>query len=128
MDTKIFKKKSKFFCPQKVEKTTLKSCSEFLKSTFFPYCPDCPNGSNRRIPVPKLSKMWSIDYLYIELGFVPHNYWIKVGNSGHSEQEAATKTKGRPCFPTANAFRKSRSPQKQLGKSTARLLRVPWPS
>ena len=24
-----------FFCPQKVEKITLKSCSEFLKSTFF---------------------------------------------------------------------------------------------
>ena len=24
-----------FFCPQKVEKTTLKSCSEKLKSTFF---------------------------------------------------------------------------------------------
>jgi hypothetical protein len=23
------------FCPQKVEKNTLKSCSEFLKSTFF---------------------------------------------------------------------------------------------
>ena len=27
---------SPFFCPQKVEKTTLKSCSEKLKSTFFP--------------------------------------------------------------------------------------------
>ena len=40
----------KKFCPQKVEKTTLKSCSEFLKSTFFPYC---PNGPNRRIPAPK---------------------------------------------------------------------------
>ena len=32
MFLKIFKKN---FCPQKVEKTTLKSCSEFLKSTFF---------------------------------------------------------------------------------------------
>ena len=31
-----FKKlKKKKICPQKVEKTTLKSCSEFLKSTFF---------------------------------------------------------------------------------------------
>ena len=27
--------KKKKFCPQKVEKTTLKSCSEKLKSTFF---------------------------------------------------------------------------------------------
>ena len=35
---------------QIVEKTTLKSCSEFLKSTFFPYC---PNGHNRRIHVSK---------------------------------------------------------------------------
>ena len=26
------------FWPPKVEKTTFKSCSEFLKSTFFPYC------------------------------------------------------------------------------------------
>ena len=34
-------------------KTTLKSCSEFLKSTFFPYCPDCPNGPNRRNNVSK---------------------------------------------------------------------------
>ena len=33
-----------FFCPQKVEKTTLKSCSEFSNPLFFPYCPDCPNG------------------------------------------------------------------------------------
>ena len=30
-----FRKKFNFFCPQKVEKTTLKSCSEKLKSTFF---------------------------------------------------------------------------------------------
>ena len=39
-DATIFKKKIKsFFCPQKVEKTTLKSCSEKLKSTFFPLLP-----------------------------------------------------------------------------------------
>ena len=31
----MFLKKNFFFCPQKVEKTTLKSCSEKLKSTFF---------------------------------------------------------------------------------------------
>ena len=28
-----------FFCPQKVEKTTLKSCSEKLKPTFFSLLP-----------------------------------------------------------------------------------------
>ena len=33
-----------FFCTQKVEKTTLKSCSEFSNPLFFSYCPDCPNG------------------------------------------------------------------------------------
>ena len=49
----FLKKILNFFCPPKVEKTTLKSCSEFLKSTFFPYYPDSPNGPNRRIPVPK---------------------------------------------------------------------------
>ena len=30
-----FRRIKKTFCPQKVEKTTLKSCSEKLKSTFF---------------------------------------------------------------------------------------------
>ena len=34
MDAKIFFFLN-LFCPQKVEKNTLKSCSEFLKSTFF---------------------------------------------------------------------------------------------
>ena len=38
-DATIFSKNLKFFCPQKVEKTTLKSCSEKLKSTFFPLLP-----------------------------------------------------------------------------------------
>ena len=60
-----FLKNSSFFCPQKVEKTTLKSCSEFLESTFFSYCPDYPNGPNRRIDVPKFCP---IDQLCIELG------------------------------------------------------------
>jgi hypothetical protein len=35
-------KKNKKFCPQKVQKTTLKSCSEKLKSTFFSLLPDLP--------------------------------------------------------------------------------------
>ena len=43
-DPTMFLKKIKlFFCPQKVEKTTLKSCSEFSNPLSFPYCPDCPN-------------------------------------------------------------------------------------
>ena len=50
---KYFSKiKKKIFCPQKVEKTTLKSCSEKLKSTFFSAALSCPNGPNRRIHVP----------------------------------------------------------------------------
>jgi hypothetical protein len=51
--TMFLKKKKKNFCPQKVEKTTLKSCSEKLKSTFFPYSLSCPNGPIRRIHDPK---------------------------------------------------------------------------
>ena len=31
----MFSKKNHFFCPQNVEKNTLKSCPEKLKSTFF---------------------------------------------------------------------------------------------
>ena len=44
----FFKKIKLFFCPQKVEKTTLKSCSEFSNPLFFPYCPDCPNGPEKK--------------------------------------------------------------------------------
>ena len=54
-----------FFCPQKVEKNTLKSCSEKLKSTFFPYCPQQPKQPKQKN---SCSKMWLIDQLYIELG------------------------------------------------------------
>ena len=35
MGTLQYLKKNKYFFPQKVEKTTLKSCSEKLKSTIF---------------------------------------------------------------------------------------------
>ena len=53
VDATIFFLKIKFFYPQKVEKNTLKSCSEKLKSTFFLTAPSCANGPNRRIHIPK---------------------------------------------------------------------------
>ena len=62
---KYFLNEISFFCPQKVEKTTLKSCSEKLKSTFFPYCPELPKRPKQKN---LCSKMWPIDQLYIELG------------------------------------------------------------
>ena len=44
----IFKKKKSFLFSTKVEKTTLKSCSEKLKSTFFFLTAlSCPNGPNK---------------------------------------------------------------------------------
>jgi hypothetical protein len=58
----VLKKK---FCPQKVEKNTLKSCSEKLKSTFFPLLPAQPKWPKQKN---SCSKMWPIDQLYIELG------------------------------------------------------------
>ena len=61
----LFLSKINFFCTQKVEKTTLKSCSEELKSTFFPYCPKLPKGPKQKT---SWSKIWLIDQLYIELG------------------------------------------------------------
>ena len=64
-DAKIFKKKNlNFFCPQKVGKTTLKSCSELIPQIhfFFPYCPDCPNGPNRGIPVLKCDLLTNCIY------------------------------------------------------------------
>ena len=68
----MFSKKFNFFCPQKVEKNTLKSCPEKLKSTFFSLLPAQPKQKN------SCSKMWSIDQLYIELGsLVFHGYQYK---------------------------------------------------
>ena len=55
-----------FFVPQKVEKTTLKSCSEKLKATFFPLLPAQPKQPKQKN---SCSKIWLIDQLYIELGF-----------------------------------------------------------
>ena len=54
------KKKIKFFCPQIVEKNTLKSCTEKLKSNFFSLLPAQPKQKN------SCSKMWPIDQLYID--------------------------------------------------------------
>ena len=49
----------------KVEKNTLKSCSEKLKSTFFPLLPELPKQPKQKN---SCSKKWLIDQLYIELG------------------------------------------------------------
>ena len=51
-----------FFCSQKVEKNTLKSCSEKLKSTFFsllPWLPKRPKQKN------SCAKIWPIDQLSV---------------------------------------------------------------
>ena len=56
-----------FFCPQKVEKTTHKSCSEKLKSTFFSLLPAQPKWLKQKN---SCSKMCLIDQLYIELGYL----------------------------------------------------------
>ena len=53
-DATIFKKIINLFLPTK-------SCSEKLKSTFFPYCPELPKWPKQKN---SCSKMW----LYIELG------------------------------------------------------------
>jgi len=63
---KNLKKKFKFFfCPQKVEKITLKSYAEKLKSTFFPLLPGLPKRPKQKN---SYSKMWLKEQLYIELG------------------------------------------------------------
>ena len=59
----VFKKKNHFFCPQKVEKNTLKSCPEKLKSTFFSLLPAQPKQPKQKN---SCSKMWPIDQLYID--------------------------------------------------------------
>ena len=52
------------FCSQKVEKNTLKSCSEIL-DLFLHYCPEQPEQPKQKN---SCSKMWLINQLYVELG------------------------------------------------------------
>ena len=64
-----FQKKIKLLvCPQKVEKNTLKSCSEKLKSTFFPLLSGLPKRPKQKN---SCTKMWLKEQLYIELGRTP---------------------------------------------------------
>ena len=53
-----------FFSPQKVKKNTLRSCTETLKSTFFPLLPELLKRPKQK---DLCSKMWPINQLYIEL-------------------------------------------------------------
>ena len=49
-----FKKElKKNFANQKLKKPPLKVAQNSSNPLFSPYCPDCPNGPNRRVPVPK---------------------------------------------------------------------------
>ena len=63
----------KKFCLQKVEKTTLKSCSEKLKSTFFSLLPWAAQTEEFMFQI--------IDQLYIELGVrLSRRYFSAEGN------------------------------------------------
>ena len=60
------------FLPTKSWKTFLKSCSEKLNSTFFPYYPELPERLKQKN---SCSKMWLIDQLFIELGHSNYYWW-----------------------------------------------------
>jgi hypothetical protein len=64
--TIFFKKIQKKICPQKVEKNTLKSCSEILKSTFFLTASTAQMAQTEEF---LFQIAWLIDKLDIELGF-----------------------------------------------------------
>jgi hypothetical protein len=91
--------KVQFFCPQKVEKNTHKSCSEKLKSPFFLILPEMP-----KLPKQKnsCSKMWLKDQLYIELGtkWQQDNNIHNKKNSKLLAYEAACS-----CFQPKNAWK-----------------------
>ena len=55
------------FCPQKVEKPPSKVAQKNSNPLFFPYCPELPNRPKQKN---SCSKLWLIDQLYIELGFL----------------------------------------------------------
>jgi hypothetical protein len=42
-----------YFANKKLKKTPSKVAQNSSNPFIFPYCPDCPNGPTRRIPVPK---------------------------------------------------------------------------
>ena len=58
-----FKKFEIFFAHEKLKKPPSKVAQKNSNPLFFPYCPDCPNGPNRRIQVPKfgLKNNWDVD-------------------------------------------------------------------
>ena len=74
----MFSKKFNFFCPQKVEKSTLKSLPKKLKSTFFSLLPAQPEQPKQKN---SCSKMWLIDQLYIELGLRHSKFAVLKNNS-----------------------------------------------
>ena len=62
----FFKNLRMFFCPQKVEKTTSKSCifkQKFRRFRNFLFTAQQPKWQNL------CSQMWPIEQLYIELGY-----------------------------------------------------------
>ena len=70
---KNFQKNFKFFfAHKKLKKTPSKVAQKNSNPIFFPYCSDCPNGTNRRIHV-LTSNMWLKEQLYIELGYYSKN-------------------------------------------------------
>ena len=60
-------KPTKFFAHKKLKKPPSKVAQNYSNPLFFPYCPDCPNGPNRRIPVPKCGLLTNYYIYYIEL-------------------------------------------------------------
>ena len=62
------KKIEVFFCPQKVEKKPSKVAQKNSNPLFFSLLPAQPKQPKQKN---SCSKMWSIDQLYIELGFIP---------------------------------------------------------
>ena len=63
----FLKKSQSFSCPQKIEKkTTLKSCSEKLKYTFFPSASTAQMGQTEEFMFQNMA--YRLDQLYIELG------------------------------------------------------------
>ena len=82
----FFHKFQRFFNPQKVEKSTLKSCSEKLKTTFVSLLPAQPKWPNQKN---SCSQMWPIERLYTELGFV-YAFCVSVENLLNKKEKVHT--------------------------------------
>ena len=89
---------SSFFAHKKLKKPPSKVAQKNSNPLFSPYCLELPKRPKRKN---SCSKMWLIDQLYIELGFVPYEPGYALNDllvSCHFPNKMKSSTQRNPTF------------------------------